>query len=135
MSRGSRRRSAGGSKLPARTSDPTQVVGYAALLEEIKGRIRAAQVRASLAVNRELVSLYWQIGREILARQRDAGWGARVVERLAADLHGEFPGMRGLSRTNLLYMRSFAEPTATTQLSNSLLDKSRGATTRCCWTN
>lgn len=109
MSRSSRRRSAGGNKLPARTSDPTQVVGYAALLEEIKGRIRAAQVRASLAVNRELVSLYWQIGREILARQREAGWGARVVERLAQDLHGEFPGMRGLSRTNLLYMRSFAE--------------------------
>jgi hypothetical protein len=109
MSRSSRRRSAGGNKLPARTSDPSQVVGYAALLEEIKGRIRAAQVRASLAVNRELVSLYGQIGREILARQRDAGWGARVVERLAEDLHGEFPGMRGLSRTNLLYMRSFAE--------------------------
>ena len=88
---------------------PPATVGYAALLEEIKGRIRAAQVRASLAVNRELVSLYWQIGREILARQEDSGWGARVVERLAGDLRGEFPGMRGLSRTNLLYMRSFAE--------------------------
>lgn len=83
--------------------------GYAALFEEIRGRIRAAQVRVTFAVNRELVSLYWQIGREILVRQRDSGWGAKVVDRLAADLRREFPQMRGLSRTNLLYMRSFAE--------------------------
>lgn len=86
---------------------PTE--NYSALLEEIAGRIRAAQVRAALALNRELVSLYWQIGREILARQQDAGWGAKVVDRLANDLRREFPEMRGLSRTNLLYMRSFAE--------------------------
>jgi hypothetical protein len=60
-------------------------------------------------VNRELVMLYWQIGREILARQRAQGWGARVVERLAGDLSREFPEMTGLSRTNLLYMRAFAD--------------------------
>lgn len=95
--------------VPARVDAAPPTVGYVVLLEEIKGRIRAAQVRATLAVNRELVSLYWQIGREILARQEDSGWGARVVERLASDLRREFPGMRGLSRTNLLYMRSFAE--------------------------
>jgi hypothetical protein len=60
-------------------------------------------------VNRELILLYWHIGREILERQRLAGWGAKVIERLAADLHREFPGMTGFSRTNLLYMRAFAE--------------------------
>jgi predicted nuclease of restriction endonuclease-like (RecB) superfamily len=82
---------------------------YAALLANVKDRIQNAQVRAALAVNRELVLLYWGIGKEILARQQEEGWGSKVVERLAKDLHAEFPEMKGLSRTNLLYMRSFAE--------------------------
>ncbi len=68
-----------------------------------------AQVRAGLAVNRELVLLYWQIGRDILSRQRAQGWGAGVVQKLAGDLRREFPEMKGLSRTNLLYMRKLAE--------------------------
>ena len=82
---------------------------YATLLASIKQRIQGAQVRASLAVNRELVLLYWGIGREILARQSERGWGGKVVERLARDLRSEFPQMKGLSRTNLLYMRAFSE--------------------------
>ena len=86
-----------------------EVAGYGALLEDLKARIRTAQVRAALAVNRELVLLYWQIGREILARQREAGWGAKVVERLAVDLRREFPEMTGFSARNLKYMRAFAE--------------------------
>ena len=60
--------------------------GYAELLAELKERIRTAQTRAALAVNSELVWLYWSIGRDILARQEAQGWGARVVERLAEDL-------------------------------------------------
>jgi predicted nuclease of restriction endonuclease-like (RecB) superfamily len=83
--------------------------GYDGFLEELKQRIRTAQVRAVLAVNRELVLLYWQIGREILERQDRAGWGAKIIESLAEDLHREFPDMKGFSRTNLLYMRAFAE--------------------------
>ncbi len=82
---------------------------YQTLLADLKQRIRAAQVRAALAVNRELVLLYWGIGREILARQGEEGWGSKVVERLAKDLRVEFPEMKGISRTNLLYMRAFAE--------------------------
>lgn len=82
---------------------------YANLLTSIKERIRTAQVRAALAVNRELVLLYWNIGREILVRQREEGWGAKVVERLASDLRSEFPKMQGLSPRNLKYMRAFAE--------------------------
>jgi predicted nuclease of restriction endonuclease-like (RecB) superfamily len=66
-------------------------------------------VRAVLSVNRELILLYWHIGREILRCQRDEGWGAKVVERLAKDLRAEFPEMRGFSRANLLSMRAFAE--------------------------
>jgi predicted nuclease of restriction endonuclease-like (RecB) superfamily len=82
---------------------------YAAVLEAVKERIRAAQLKAALAVNSELVMLYWSIGREIMDRQDKEGWGSKVVERLAKDLYKEFPGMGGFSRSNLLYMRSFAE--------------------------
>jgi len=83
--------------------------GYADWLAELKGRIHSAQQRATLAVNRELVLLYWQIGRDILARQAEQGWGAKVIERLAHDLRAAFPDMKGFSPRNLKYMRSFAE--------------------------
>ncbi|MDQ2687507.1 MAG: PDDEXK nuclease domain-containing protein, partial [Armatimonadota bacterium] len=83
--------------------------GYDEFLGDLKTRIRSAQVKAALSVNRELVLLYWQIGRDILTRQQQQGWGAKVVERLSKDLRAAFPEMKGLSRTNLLYMRAFAE--------------------------
>lgn len=82
---------------------------YAALLADIKARVRAAQLKAGLAVNRELVLLYWHIGREILVRQKQEGWGAKVIDRLARDLKREFPHMSGLSPRNLKYMRALAE--------------------------
>jgi len=83
--------------------------GYAELLSDLKQRIQAAQLHASLAVNRELVLLYWQIGRDILARQEQESWGAKVVDRLAGDLKAAFPEMKGISPRNLKYMRAFAE--------------------------
>ena len=83
--------------------------GYAALLGDLKERIRSARLRAALAVNQKLVLLYWSIGRDILARQLDEGWGARVIDRLSADLRRDFPEMTGLSARNLKYMRAFAE--------------------------
>jgi len=82
---------------------------YARLLEDLKARIQAARVKAVLAANREMVLLYWDIGRSILQRQKAQGWGAKVVERLAQDLGRAFPDMKGLSQRNLKYMRSFAE--------------------------
>lgn len=82
---------------------------YAEWLADLKLRIHSARQRAALAVNRELVMLYWQIGRDILSRQAAQGWGAKVIERLAHDLRNAFPEMKGLSRANLLYMRAFAE--------------------------
>lgn len=88
------------------TTPPT---GYAEWLAELKTRIHTAQQRAALAVNRELVLLYWQIGRDILARQAEQGWGAKVIERLAHDLRMSFPDMKGFSRANLMYMRAFAD--------------------------
>jgi predicted nuclease of restriction endonuclease-like (RecB) superfamily len=81
---------------------------YAALLASLQERIRGAQVRAALSVNRELVLLYWQIGREILIQQGAQGWGARVIDRLAHDLRQAFPEMKGFSARNLTYMRAFA---------------------------
>jgi len=82
---------------------------YNELLSDLKGHIRSAQIKAALAVNRELILLYWQIGREILARQQNEGWGSKVIQRLARDLKQEFPDIKGFSRTNLLYMRAFAK--------------------------
>ncbi len=82
---------------------------YIAFFRSLKERIRQAQVRAALAVNNELILLYWQIGREILVRQQQEGWGTKVIERLAQDLKQEFPGMSGFSPRNLKYMRAFAE--------------------------
>lgn len=82
---------------------------YAVWLTALKQRIQSAQQRASLSVNRELILLYWQIGRDILERQDIQGWGAKVIDRLAYDLSTAFPDMKGFSRRNLLYMRSFAE--------------------------
>jgi predicted nuclease of restriction endonuclease-like (RecB) superfamily len=82
---------------------------YETFLTDLKDRIHAARTRASLAVNRELVLLYWEIGRDILERQQREGWGAKVIERLAEDLSREFPEMKGLSSRNLKYMRAFAE--------------------------
>jgi predicted nuclease of restriction endonuclease-like (RecB) superfamily len=83
--------------------------GYAEWLADLKGRIHTAQQSAALAVNRELVLLYWQIGRDTLERQARQGWGAKVIERLAHDLRTAFPDMKGFSRSNLMYMRAFAE--------------------------
>ena len=82
---------------------------YAALLKSIKERIQTAQVRAAVAVNQELVLLYWGIGREILSRQAQEGWGKNVIPRLSRDLASEFPEMKGLSPRNLGYMKAFAE--------------------------
>ncbi|MED5606510.1 MULTISPECIES: PDDEXK nuclease domain-containing protein [Pseudomonas] len=91
------------------TSLSTAPQGYADWLVDVKSRIHAAQQRATLAVNRELVQLYWQIGRDILQRQAKQGWGAKVIDRLAQDLRSAFPDMKGFSLRNLKYMRAFAE--------------------------
>ncbi len=84
-------------------------VGYGDWVAGLKTRIRETRLRVSMSVNAELIGLYWRIGRDILERQQQHGWGARVVDRLAVDLRAEFKGMRGFSRANLLYMRAFAE--------------------------
>src|SRR5690625_2301132 len=83
--------------------------GYADWLGALKHRIATAQQRATRAVNQELVLLYWEIGRDILKRQANEGWGSKVIDRLARDLRTAFPDMKGFSARNLKYMRAFAD--------------------------
>jgi predicted nuclease of restriction endonuclease-like (RecB) superfamily len=80
---------------------------YAAVLEDIKKHIRTAQFRAASASSRELIELYWYIGRSIVERQKVEGWGRSIVERLASDLQKTFPGMAGFSPLNVWRMRAF----------------------------
>ncbi|MDR3555565.1 MAG: PDDEXK nuclease domain-containing protein, partial [Syntrophobacteraceae bacterium] len=80
---------------------------YPILLSEIKNRIRKAQYEAFKAVNKELIALYWDIGRMIVERQRETSWGKAVVENPAKDLQTEIPGIKGFSARNLWNMRDF----------------------------
>ncbi len=81
--------------------------GYAELLEDLKGRVRTAQLKAALSVNREMIRLYWDIGRLIVERQEREGWGKGIVDRLAADIQKAFPGLKGFSPGNVWRMRAF----------------------------
>lgn len=74
---------------------------YAEFLEALKDRVRQAQTKAMLSVNRELIALYWDIGRRIVERQEREGWGKGVVDRLASDIQKAFPGIRGFSQRNV----------------------------------
>jgi len=82
---------------------------YMAVLGEIKARIQSERLRVTLAANASMVLMYWDIGRVILERQAQEGWGAKVIDRLSHDLMAAFPDMKGLSPRNLKYMRKFAD--------------------------
>ena len=81
---------------------------YGETLTQLKQLIRQARIKAVLAANQTMIMAYWQMGQTILQRQASAGWGAKVIDRLSADLRREFPDMQGLSPRNLKYMRTFA---------------------------
>jgi len=83
--------------------------GYANALREIKDRIGQERLRVVMSANSAMVLLYWDLGRMILDRQNRAGWGAKVIDRLAADLRAAFPAMKGFSSRNLKYMKFFAQ--------------------------
>jgi len=90
-----------------RGSATKPLAGYEEFLRDLKARIHSAQIKAALSVNQELIRLYWEIGKAILERQEQAGWGNAVVERLAKDLRHEFPELTGFSRSNIWRMRAF----------------------------
>ena len=81
---------------------------YGELIQNLKQEIQQSRIRAHLAVNKEMIMLYWNIGRQILERQELQGWGSKVIENISKDLRKEFPEMKGLSARNLKYMRRFA---------------------------
>ncbi len=120
---------------------------YKDLLQDLKSKVRQARLRASLTVNKELILLYWQIGKSILAQQEEHGWGTKVIDNLAKDLKSEFPDMKGFSVRNLKYMRAFAEtytdfefvqelPAQITWYHNTtLLDKVKDPQTRIFYIN
>lgn len=81
---------------------------YPELLDVVADHVQSGRQRAVVAANQELVATYWAVGSEILARQDAEGWGARVIDRLSADLRERFPGSKGFSPRNLKYMRAFA---------------------------
>ncbi len=87
-------------KRPAKSSKIAAALppDYAPMLADIKARVRTARIKAGLAANRELLALYWDIGRLILNRQDREGWGTKVIDRLSQDLQREFPGQQGFRR-------------------------------------
>jgi predicted nuclease of restriction endonuclease-like (RecB) superfamily len=97
--------------------------GYASALAEAKAAIQAARTRAVLAVNSELIGLYWDLGQLITTRQQAQGWGAKVIDRLSQDLRHEFPEMTGLSPRNLRYMPDFAQAWSDPQIVQRLVAK------------
>lgn len=82
---------------------------YKSLLSDIKYKIKLSQVKIAIAANSQMLLVYWQLGRSILISQQQEGWGAKIIDRLSADLKKEFPAIKGLSPRNLLYMKQFAE--------------------------
>lgn len=94
---------------------------YTEWLTSVKHRIHNAQQQAVLKVNQELVLLYWQIGQDILTRQNEYGWGAKVIDKLSQDLRAAFPNMKGFSSRNLKYMRAFAQAWTDSQIVQEVL--------------
>ena len=98
--------------MPSNTVEKVQTTAlkeYKVFFKEIKEKILTSQVKAALAVNHELINLYWEIGSKIHLKQKDEGWGAKTVENLAKDLKSTFPEMKGFSLTNIKYMVQFAK--------------------------
>lgn len=81
---------------------------YISLLDNIKKDIQKSRIKAHLSVNKDLIMLYWKIGHNILTKQKELGWGSKVIDELSRDLKFAFPGNKGFSKQNLWYMRQFA---------------------------
>jgi predicted nuclease of restriction endonuclease-like (RecB) superfamily len=98
-----------GAVFPAAPSKAGLPASYGEVLAQVKTKVEQARLGIVMAANSALILLYWEIGRVILDRQREEGWGSGVIDRLAADLRDAYPDMRGFSPRNLLFMRALAE--------------------------
>ena len=81
---------------------------YLTFLNDIKQDIQNSRVKAALSINKELILLYWRIGKEVLQRKKEQGWGSEVVKALSQDLKHEYPDIKGFGERNLVYMQTFA---------------------------
>lgn len=98
-------------------------IDYQNLLAEIKTRLKKAQIRAAIVVNHELIKFYWDIGKLIIQQQKKAKWGEKLFEALSNDLRRTFPNTEGFSKTNLKYMRLFAQSYPNGEFSQALPDQ------------
>ena len=96
-------------KTPKKADDKevVSINDYAKILAEIRKRVQEAQLQAAASVNKELIRLYWNIGKIIAEKQETSGWGTSVIEKLAKDIQNDFPGLEGFSRRNVFRMRAF----------------------------
>jgi predicted nuclease of restriction endonuclease-like (RecB) superfamily len=78
---------------------------YKLWITSLKEKIRTSQIKAAIAVNQEMIELYWDIGKSIVEKQEQSSWGAKLIEQIAKDLKRELPDTNGFSRTNLFSMR------------------------------
>ena len=108
LARRARSRTEAGARFPTAPSRLKLPRGYAKVLADLKERVGRERLRIVMAANSAMVLLYWDIGSTILERQSEEGWGAKIIDRLSADLRTAFPDMKGLSPRNLKYMRAFA---------------------------
>ena len=93
--------------IPAVKKTLVSVTNYTKFINSLKAKVRTAQIKGAIAVNKELIKLYWTIGKDIVEKQEQNGWGSKVLERVAKDLQKEFPGIEGFSRRNMFIMRAF----------------------------
>lgn len=96
---------------------------YTAFIELIRTKVQHAQLKAALSVNSELIKLYWEIGKDIVEKQKDEGWGAGVIEKIEKDLQKTFPGIQGFSRINIFRMRAFYRAYEKVSQAVTLLEK------------
>lgn len=92
---------------PIKTEHPSVPAGYIQFINNLKEKIRSAQIKVALSANQGLIKLYWEIGRDIAEKQKSDRWGSKVIEKISKDLQREFPDVEGFSRTNLFRMRAF----------------------------
>ena len=88
-------------------NDDVSIKEYAKTLDFIKQQVKEAQARSVLAANKELIKIYWLIGKTIAEKQQENGWGSNIIEKLAQDLQNEFSGISGFSRRNIFRMQAF----------------------------
>lgn len=93
--------------VPAVKKTKVATAHYTKFITSLKTKIRSAQIKGAIAVNKELIKLYWDMGKDIVEKQEQEGWGSKVLEKVAKDLQNEFPGVEGFSRSNIFYIRSF----------------------------